>query len=308
MIDLSVLLVNYNSSKYLKKSIESILDQTFKKFELIIIDDGSYDNSWKIIKHYKSLDKRIRIFSNEHIGLTKNLASGIKIAKGRYLARQDSDDYSYPDRLEKQLNWITSGKNKKVLCGTFANKINENDKFIKLIKLHQKDLDIKKNLKFINCFIHSSVLFDLQEFKNCGSYDPYFKYSQDYEAWCRLSFRGKVSNLPEPLIALRNRKESISEIYSEEQELYKILASTKNFFFLNKFKIQKIKKSTISENIKYLSQNHKTKSHVNLMLFLSKHKISGEYKNNYFDLKNYINFISKYPKIFFYSFIKNIIK
>ena len=308
MIDLSVLLVNYNGAKYLKKSIESILDQTFKKFELIIIDDGSYDNSWKIIKHYKSLDKRIRIFSNEHIGLTKNLASGIKIAKGRYLARQDSDDYSYPDRLEKQLNWITSGKNKKVLCGTFANKINENDKFIELIKLHKKDLDIKKNLKFINCFIHSSVLFDLQEFKNCGSYDPYFKYSQDYEAWCRLSFRGKVSNLPEPLIALRKRKESISEIYSEEQELYKILASTKNFFFLNKFLIQKIKKSTISENIKYLSKNHKTKSHVNLMLFLSKHKISGEYKNNYFDLKNYINFISKYPKIFFYSFIKNIIK
>ena len=125
MISLSVLLVNYNGAKYLEKSIESILDQTFKKFELIIIDDGSKDASWKIINRYKLLDRRIRIFRGKHMGLTKNLLSGVQLAKGRYFARQDSDDYSYPERLEKQLNWITSGKKKKVLCGTFADKIND---------------------------------------------------------------------------------------------------------------------------------------------------------------------------------------
>jgi glycosyltransferase involved in cell wall biosynthesis len=309
MINLSVLLVNYNGAKYLEKSIESILDQTYKKFELIIIDDGSKDDSWRIINRYKSLDKRIRMFAGKHIGLTKNLSSGVKLAKGRYLARQDSDDYSYPERLEKQLNWITSGNKKKVLCGTFANKINDNDDFLKLIKLYQNDSDIKKIIKYKNCFIHSSIFLDLQELKNSGSYDPYFKYSQDYEAWCRLSFCGEVCNLPEPLIALRNRKSSISQIYSEEQEFYKILASVKNFYFLDKSLIKKIKKNSIRKNIEYLSKYQFTKSHVNLMLFLAKHKINWKYKIKYLDCKNYfINFIKQHPKIFIYSLIKNLIK
>ncbi|HXK49687.1 MAG TPA: glycosyltransferase family 2 protein, partial [Clostridiales bacterium] len=104
---ISVIMSVYNSEQYLQESIDSILDQTFNDFEFIITDDCSTDGSFEIIKSYAMLDKRIKYFRNsENIGLTKSLNLMLDIAKGKYIARMDSDDISMPDRFSKQFDFM----------------------------------------------------------------------------------------------------------------------------------------------------------------------------------------------------------
>lgn len=104
---LSVVMGGYNEENLLNNSIESILNQSYKEFEFISIDDGSTDNSLEIIKEYAKRDKRIKVIKNPlNIGLTKSLNKGIRIAQGEFIARQDAHDFSLPHRLEKQLKFL----------------------------------------------------------------------------------------------------------------------------------------------------------------------------------------------------------
>ena len=99
---ISVLLSVYNGERFIEQSIKSILAQTFLNFEFIIVNDGSTDNTLKVINKYKLIDKRIRVVNQENQGLTASLVTGVKIAGGVYIARQDVDDVSLPNRFEKQ--------------------------------------------------------------------------------------------------------------------------------------------------------------------------------------------------------------
>ncbi len=197
----SVLMAVYNSAKYLKPSIESILNQTFIDFEFIIIDDCSSDNSLSLLESYQ--DKRIKIIKNvKNQGLTKNLNKGLKIARGDYVARMDDDDISSLDRLEKQYNFME--RNKEVfLCGSLGYVIDENGK-----RIGEKNLEIKnikKRLLFNNQFIHSSLFFKRGVF-----YDESFERAQDYEFVLRIASKYKVANLEERLVEWRKRKTSLS--------------------------------------------------------------------------------------------------
>ena len=110
MPTISVIMPVFNGEQFLSKAIESILNQTFSDFELIIINDGSTDNTKKIIEKYKAIDKRIIVKNQNNKGLTKSLNIAISITKGEYIARHDADDISLPHRFEKQIFWL---KNKK---------------------------------------------------------------------------------------------------------------------------------------------------------------------------------------------------
>ena len=107
----SILMPVYNCAPFLKAAIESILNQTYRNFELIVIDDGSTDTSLKVIKHYASIDKRIRFVSRENKGLVDTINEMVTLAKGDYIARMDGDDISMPTRIEKQLNKIITESN-----------------------------------------------------------------------------------------------------------------------------------------------------------------------------------------------------
>ena len=103
----SVLMPVYNGERFLKVSIDSILSQTFRDFEFIIADDGSTDGSQKIIEDYKQKDTRIIALRNKHnIGTSRTLNKGLSIAKGKYIVRMDADDWSYPDRIERQCDYM----------------------------------------------------------------------------------------------------------------------------------------------------------------------------------------------------------
>lgn len=195
---ISVLMPVYNSEKYLKEAIESILDQSYKNIELLIINDGSKDGSDKIIRLYK--DKRIRYISFErNLGLVHVLNLGLKIAKGNYIARMDADDISLPDRMQKQINFLNKNKDYGMVGTLYAN-MNENREIYEIGGQLLDYEEIKTGIFFINAFCHGSVMFRSDFLrKNKIVYKYNLDIYEDYELWIRLAKITKVANLDEVL-------------------------------------------------------------------------------------------------------------
>jgi len=198
---ISVILPVYNGALYLREAIESILNQTYTNFEFIIINDGSKDNSEEIIKSYN--DNRIIYISQKNIGLAATLNIGIKISKGKYIARMDQDDISLPERFEKQIDFLEKNKDYDIL-GTWA-KIFP-DKTNKRFHKHPTDnIKLKYFLLFNNPFVHSSVMIRKSVFEKIGLYseDKNRQPPEDYELWSRIARVSKIANIPEVLLNYR---------------------------------------------------------------------------------------------------------
>jgi len=199
----SVVMSVFNGEKYLREAMDSILTQTFTDFEFIIINDGSTDRTREILESY--VDPRIRLYHQQNMGLTKSLNKGLSFAKGDYLARQDGDDISYPERLSYQVNFLDSNKNIG-LIGTFASFINSKGEEFNIWKPPWEHEGIKKHLMITNCFCHGSVMFRKDCLDTVGYYREKFKYSQDYDLWIRISEQYRVANINE--ILYKNRRSS----------------------------------------------------------------------------------------------------
>jgi len=195
----SVIMPVYNGEKYIAEAIESILNQTFKDFELLIINDCSTDETVSIINRYK--DKRIRLIHNDtNIGLARVRNVGIQKAKGKYIAWLDSDDISLNTRLEKQVSLLE--KNPSIgMCGTWVKTIGNAEH----IWQYPTDSDIiKSTMLFHNCFATSSVmlrkeLLDKHEYLFDLDYPP----AEDYDLWEKISHDYDVANIPEILTYYR---------------------------------------------------------------------------------------------------------
>jgi len=206
-LKVSVIMAVYNGEKYLKSAIESILNQTVKNFEFILIDDGSKDRSLEIIKEFSKTDKRIKILKNPiNIGLTKSLNKAIKYSTGNFIARQDVDDVSLPHRLEKQLYFLNNNPD-YAFCGCNGIIKENKDNLTNIFKFKE----IKKNLIIQNCFAHPSIFIRKSTFEKYGYYNEKFLYGQDYELWCRLIYKYqlKAINLPDQLIIMNIPIESL---------------------------------------------------------------------------------------------------
>jgi glycosyltransferase involved in cell wall biosynthesis len=131
-VKISIVMSVYNGGKYLADSLESILNQTHRNLELIIVNDGSRDDSLEIIQNYMKVDKRIILIDQKNLGLTKSLNIAISVATGEYIARQDADDVSAPNRLKLFVNFLLKNKNIEIYS-TPGILINENGRLIKTI-------------------------------------------------------------------------------------------------------------------------------------------------------------------------------
>jgi glycosyltransferase involved in cell wall biosynthesis len=205
----SVVLPVYNGATYLKESIESILKQSFSNFELIIINDGSTDDSAEIITSFT--DRRIKYIAQKNHGLAKTLNRGIALAKGKYIARQDQDDRSFPTRLAKQVTHLESHPDCG-LVGTWATIWEETTDTGKVHRHPADDLTLRFELLFDNPFVHSSVMLRKTVFKTVGLYstDPDRQPPEDYELWSRVVQKYQVANLPEVLHLYRGVKHGMS--------------------------------------------------------------------------------------------------
>lgn len=216
----TVLMPVYNCESFLKEAINSILDQTFKDFEFLIINDGSTDKTGEILKSYN--DPRIKIINNKkNIGLTKSLNKGLRVAKGEYIARQDADDISLPLRLEKEVE-ILEKDHKVGLVGIRYEVIDEAGKSFGIVKYPTTDKEIKRLLMRENPFGHGSVMLRKEYIENIGFYRTEFKYVQDLDFFLRISEKCEVVNISEPLYKFRISPNSLKK--KVEQDRYAALA------------------------------------------------------------------------------------
>ena len=204
----SVVLPVWNCPGYVGAAIGSVLSQTFSEFEFLIIDDGSTDDTPRILEKY--IDPRIRLIRHENRGLAGTLNVGIGVARGKYIARQDQDDISLPDRLAKQLAYMESHPECGLL-GTWA-QIMEGDRLTERYHRHPSAVELRYQLLFNNPFVHSSVMLRKSVLETVGGYstDPIRQPPEDYELWSRLSRHSNVANLPEVLLYYREVPGSMS--------------------------------------------------------------------------------------------------
>ena len=294
--EVTILMPVYNSEKHIRTSIQSILNQTYKKFKLFIIYDESSDNSLKIIKEFN--DKRIRVFIHKGLGLIKSLNFGILKTESLYIARMDSDDLSHPERLEKQIKLLESSN--ADICGCNYFTINKDSIILQnyLVPIDQKDLYIKiaSNVPFC----HGSLLAKTKIFKkfNYGSGEN--NIVEDYYLWTKMMKNGiTFTNVNEYLYFLRvhpnsrSNKNNNFKIYANNAidsfikqesnfliEIFKfktlldfinmpIISVVRDYLIILK-KLKKIKKnnSSVKEDLKLLILIIKSK--IYLILFVLK--------------------------------------
>lgn len=226
---ISVVMPVYNGAKYLKYSIESILNQTFEEFEFIIINDGSSDSSKDIVSSYN--DKRIIYIENsKNIGIIQSLNKGLDFASGDYIARMDSDDISTKDRFKIQYNIIEKNHNIG-LCGSFIRHFGDVF-FPRKIKLPVNNDKIRAGFLFGNQLAHPTVMIRNSLLKEHNLfYDENHKTIEDYGLWVRLLPFTEIVNIPKPLLKYRISNSSItSSIANEEQKKIERMQNISNVF------------------------------------------------------------------------------
>lgn len=205
---ITVLMPAYNAGKYIREAISSVLEQTYRDFELMVINDGSTDDTVSIVLSFN--DPRISIVNKEHEGIAEALNTGLQLADSYYIARFDADDVCMPDRLEKQFNFLEDHPD-YVLVGSDAEYIIENGDFLFSFKCiaHSND-EIQQNMYVYCPFIHSSVMYKKGEVVRAGGYNINAHHFEDYLLWTSLANMGKMQNLREPLLKVRFNPASIT--------------------------------------------------------------------------------------------------
>jgi len=211
----TVLMPVYNGERYLIQAINCILDQTFNNFELLIIDDGSTDRTCEIIRTFQ--DPRIRFIQNsKNLGLTKTLKMGMNLARGKYIARIDADDYCDIDRLTKQVSFLHKHEEVDVV-GSWIYVVDNEGNIVGKKSPPINDVEIKWDLIFDNPLAHSSILFKKIKIQKLGGYDPNYRVGQDYELWTRIMSDTVFAIIPDYLTYIRKHESNISKTYSFDQ-------------------------------------------------------------------------------------------
>jgi len=196
-MNLSIIIPTYNRKNLLPRAIKSVLSQTFKDFELIVVDDGSTDNTEKIVKDIN--DNRIIYIKNyKNLGIQRSLNKGIKQARGEYIARIDDDDtWIDPEKLYKQIKFLEKNTD-YVLVGTGAVIASNEGKELFRFLSPLEDQKIRQLILGKNCFLHPSVVFKKSAVLKVGGYSEELEdlHAEDYDLWLKLGTIGKFANLP----------------------------------------------------------------------------------------------------------------
>jgi len=244
----------YNGAKYLSEAIESILQQTFKDFEFIIINDGSTDNSLEIIESYH--DERIIIINQENQGLAVSLNNGINITKGKYIARMDQDDISYKERIKTQVDFLNNNPG-VIVVGSNADVIDKDGNFVYTRNPNKNNSQLKAGLPYKAPFIHPSIMIHKDSLINVGLYTEY-SFLEDIFLYIKLFNLGKFSNIENSLIKYRLSPFAFSRKTKETNKAFK---KAIDYFYdhgkLKEYHIESVNKSInqTSKKEKYFQYN-----------------------------------------------------
>ena len=196
----SVVMPVYNTARFLPDAIESILHQTHKRIELLIIDDGSTDDSWCVIAAYAEKDSRIVAIRNEvNLGVVRARNIGVERAQGTYVAQMDSDDIALPERISRQVAFL-EGNPEYGACGSNVNEIDAAGNFRRTITFPADDEEIKRSFFFVTPIRHSTLMVRKKCFDELG---PYEELPEDLDLLIRIGRGYRIANLPECLVSYR---------------------------------------------------------------------------------------------------------
>lgn len=202
----SIITAVFNGEKYIAESIKSVLTQNYQNFELIIVNDGSWDNTLEQINQFE--DSRIKLINQENQGPAAARNNGISEANGKYIAILDSDDLFKPTKLEKQVEFLNAS-NDFVAVGSFAEVIDENGEFVFVLEKETNSTVLANDISIRSPFIHSSVLFKKEIFLKAGMY-PDIPPVEDRFLFAKMAQYGQLMNLTSPELSYRLNPKGIS--------------------------------------------------------------------------------------------------
>lgn len=225
MPKISVILPVYNASFYIATAIKSILKQTFGDFELIIINDGSTDETQLILN--KSRDKRIKILINKKSrGVAGALNQALKLANGTYIARMDADDISKPQRLEEQIKFLERNL-QYAGVGSWIQTINADGKLLKVVRYPSDYRFIKKRMLVANFFAHPAMMLRKKVIDEIGGYDEKLNGAEDYDLFIRICAVYQMTNIPHVLLLHRLFNRQVTHKHMKHTELQALKARLK---------------------------------------------------------------------------------
>ena len=223
--NVSVVMSVYNGQAFLSEAIESILGQTLRDFEFVVVDDGSMDKTAEILTDYASRDGRMRVLRHENKGRAVSLNIGISLATGDYIARMDADDVAMPYRLKEQVDFIERHPEVGLLGGA-VELINTSGQAIKTARPPQEDSEIKSWMLRSNPMFHPTVVMRKELALASGGYRKALLDADDYDLWLRISERSQLANLGKPMLKYRIHSDQVSVRNLEHQTLCVLAART----------------------------------------------------------------------------------
>lgn len=274
----SVILPVYNGLPYLEEAVNSVLSQSFRNFELIIVNDGSTDGSELVIENFT--DKRIHLFQQENRGLAVTLNRAISLSRGKYIARQDQDDVSFPFRFERQVQFLDANQDVGMV-GAGAEIWVGHNRTNRLLSHPAENAVLKFELLFDNHFVHSSVMIRRSVFDNIGCYSEVASRQppEDYELWSRVMKEYKLANLPDVLVAYREVVGSMSRTGQSPFLRNLITISSENIAWASGHSVEEAKVIALSKLIHGVYDNIPGKARFREMrniLMLAANKIAAD--------------------------------
>lgn len=303
----SILLPVYNSERWIRKTIESLLSQTHKELQIVIVNDGSTDNSENEILSFK--DSRICYYYKEHSGLPKTLNYGLQRCESDLVARIDADDYAVPDRIRIQLNFLKKNPEYGVV-GTNFFLIDSNDKILLKAKLPKSHNDIESQLPRKCCLLHGSIIFNKNIINSINGYDENKKTAEDWDLLLKLIGKTKFYNIQDYLMYIRKHSSNISnpsDIFNKENEdvpnkyFIKILKESNNS--------RRIAKAHFDLGYFYYYENNLDKSSKLFTKAISLNPYNIQYLRYFFFskyLKNFISYLRKKGMNKYWDFFRKI--
>lgn len=213
----SVLLPVHNGERYLALALQSVLRQSFRDFELLVLDDGSSDASRSIAERFAASDQRVKIISRENRGLVATLNELLEHARGSYLARMDADDIARPGRFELQVDFL-DGRPEVVCVGGAQALIDDAGRFLTVLTPPLTDEAIQRSiLAGHGAICHPTAMIRASTMAEVGGYDPAMRHCEDLDLWLRLGERGKLANVAEVVLDYRLASASVSAVHWQEQ-------------------------------------------------------------------------------------------
>lgn len=209
---ISVVMPAYNASSFIDLAIESILQQTFQDFELIVVDDGSTDNTLEIVKDYARKDNKVRLIKSQHGGLSCACNLGISESKYSWIARMDADDIALPQRFEKQINAARANP-KVVAWGTYVHHMNSKGDILSINPLGpttEEEFYALRSRGHVAHLHHPTVLLKKEIILKAGGYNSDLEPAEDFDLFDRMAYYGPILAIPEALVLYRVHSQSVS--------------------------------------------------------------------------------------------------